>query len=66
LDSRLSTYNAGALPLEPHLQSILLWLIWRWDLMNYLYGLTSNQDPPSLQVARITGVSHKNQAISHY
>jgi hypothetical protein len=35
-------YKAGALPLEPHLQPILLWLFWRWGLKNYLPGLTSN------------------------
>jgi hypothetical protein len=42
----------GALLLEPHLQSILLWLFWRWDLENYLPGLASNQ------ITRIMGVSH--------
>jgi hypothetical protein len=25
--------------LESHLQSMLLWLFWRWGLMNYLCGL---------------------------
>jgi predicted naringenin-chalcone synthase len=32
LNSGLQVYKVGALPLEPHLQSILLWLFWRWDL----------------------------------
>jgi hypothetical protein len=38
--------NSGlpALLLEPYLQSILFWLFWRWDLTNYLPGLTSNCD----------------------
>jgi hypothetical protein len=30
LSSRLCAYKAGALSLETHLQSILLWLFWRW------------------------------------
>jgi hypothetical protein len=29
----------SVLPLELHLQSILLWLFWRWDLANNLPGL---------------------------
>jgi hypothetical protein len=29
LNSRLHTCKAGSLPLEPNLQSILLWLFWR-------------------------------------
>jgi hypothetical protein len=41
-DSGLCACKAGALPLEPHLQSILLWLFWRWGLRNYLPGLVSN------------------------
>jgi hypothetical protein len=42
--------------LESHLQSILLWLFWRWCLPNYLPRLASNHDHPnlSLPVARIT------------
>jgi hypothetical protein len=30
LNSRLSTCKAGTLPLEPHLQYILLCLFWKW------------------------------------
>jgi hypothetical protein len=30
LNSGLHDCKAGALPLEPHLQSILLWLFWTW------------------------------------
>jgi hypothetical protein len=30
LNSGLCTRKAGALPLEPHLQVIVLWLFWRW------------------------------------
>jgi hypothetical protein len=25
----------------------LLWLFWRWGLVNYLPGLNSNLDPPN-------------------
>jgi hypothetical protein len=49
--------------LEPHLQSILLLLFWRWGLINYLPRLVSNCYPPTVsQVARITGVSHQHLA----
>jgi hypothetical protein len=37
----LCTWKAGAVLLEPPLQSILLCLFWRWGLMNYLPGLAS-------------------------
>jgi hypothetical protein len=33
---------------EPHRQSILLWLFWKWDLANYLPRLALNHDPPDL------------------
>jgi hypothetical protein len=29
-------------PLEPHLQSILFWLFWRWGLLSYLPRLVLN------------------------
>jgi hypothetical protein len=52
--------------LAPHLPSILLWLFWRWGLVNYLPGLTLNLDPilpiSASQVARIIGVSHQHPA----
>jgi hypothetical protein len=35
---RASHLHAGALLLEPCLQSILLWFFWRWGLMNCLLG----------------------------
>jgi hypothetical protein len=41
----------GTLPLEPHLQSILLWLFWRLCLANYLPGITTNLDPPNLSLS---------------
>jgi hypothetical protein len=33
-------FRAGAQPLEPYLQFILLWLFWRWDLVNYFSEVT--------------------------
>jgi hypothetical protein len=39
LNSGLHNYKASALLLKPSLWSILLWLFWRWGLMNYLPGL---------------------------
>jgi hypothetical protein len=50
LNSGLCTCKAAALALEPLLQSILLWLFWRWGLMNYLLGMALNQDPPYLSL----------------
>jgi hypothetical protein len=40
--------SAGTLALGPHLQSILLWLFWRQDLMNCLPWLDLNCDPLDL------------------
>jgi hypothetical protein len=48
LSASIHTCKAGALLLKPHLQSILLWLFWRWDLVNYLPRLASNCNPPNL------------------
>jgi hypothetical protein len=40
-----------ALPLESHLQSILLcFIFWRWVLLNYMPGPVSNHDPPDLSL----------------
>jgi hypothetical protein len=48
LNSGLCSCKAGILPLEPLLQSILLWLFWRLGLMNYLPTLALNCNPPDL------------------
>jgi hypothetical protein len=53
LNSGLLTYKAGAQLLEPHLQSILHWLSWRWALSNYLPRLASNLDSPNLSLPNI-------------
>jgi hypothetical protein len=50
LNIGLHAYKAGTLLLEPHFQSILLWLFWRWGLVNYLPRLASNLDPPDLNL----------------
>jgi hypothetical protein len=50
-NSGLYTCKAGVLLLEPHLQSIFLWLIWRWGLENYLLSLALNCKPPDLILA---------------
>jgi hypothetical protein len=34
LNSGLHTFKAEPLLLKPHFQSILLWLFWRWSLVN--------------------------------
>jgi hypothetical protein len=52
LNSGLCTCKPGALPIDPHLQSILLWLFWRWGLENYFTGLASNCNPPDLSLPR--------------
>jgi hypothetical protein len=43
LQSRCST-------LEPHLQSIWLWLFWRWDLENYFPRLALNCSSSNLSL----------------
>jgi hypothetical protein len=50
LNLGLGVCKAGALLLEPCLQSILLWLFQRWGLQNYLPRLASNFDPPDLSL----------------
>jgi hypothetical protein len=44
LNSGLCPCKAGAVPVESHLQSMLVWLFWRWSLWNYLPRLVSNSD----------------------
>jgi hypothetical protein len=63
LNSGLCICKAGTLLLEPHLQSILLWWFWRWDLerticpgwpWNLIHLISV------CWVARITGLSHRH------
>jgi hypothetical protein len=46
---RASHLQSRSLLLDPHLQSILLWLIWKWDLTNYL-PVASTCDSPDLSL----------------
>jgi hypothetical protein len=39
--------KAGVPPLEPHLQSIFAQIILEMGLLNYLFGLASNYNPPN-------------------
>jgi hypothetical protein len=68
LTSGLYTCKAGNLLLEPHLQSILRWLFWRWGLLNYLPRLawlgTLILQISASQVARITGVSQTGACLN--
>jgi hypothetical protein len=47
--------------LEPHLQSILLWLFWKWGPKHYCPGWPQTSILPILasQEARVTGVTHR-------
>jgi hypothetical protein len=58
LNSGFHFCKAGALPLEPHLQSILVWLFWKWG-SHYLPRLASNCHSSDLSFpsSRITGES---------
>jgi hypothetical protein len=58
-NSGLCVYKAGILLLEPHPKSIflylfiyfsMLWLFWRWSLMNYLPRLALNHNPSDLSL----------------
>jgi hypothetical protein len=42
-------HKAGTLLLS-HDQSILLWLFWKWGLINYLFGQALNHDSPHLSL----------------
>jgi hypothetical protein len=55
LNSGLCAYKVDTVMLEPHLQSILLWLFWRWKSHRLFAqaGLSS-----AFHIARITGMSH--------
>jgi hypothetical protein len=61
LNSGFRICKAGAVPLEPQLQSISVWLLWRWCISNYLPGLAWPETEIlwilTSQVARITDVA---------
>jgi hypothetical protein len=60
LNLKFHACKAGALPYEPHLQSVLLWLFWRWGSLELFAwnGLNLDFSDLSYQVARIAGMSH--------
>jgi hypothetical protein len=60
LNSGLCICKAGALLLQPYLQSIFLRLFWRWCLKNF--SQASLPISASQQSSKITGVSHWCQA----
>jgi hypothetical protein len=43
----------------------LLWLFWRWGLLNYLTGLTLNCDSPNLSLPNSYDYRHKPLASRH-
>jgi hypothetical protein len=47
--------------LEPHLQSILLCLFWRWGLANSLPWQASNLNPPNFSLLSSYNYRHKPQ-----
>jgi hypothetical protein len=65
LNSRLCTCKAGALLLEPHPQSILLWLFWRLSLTNYLAGLALNCDPLNFSLPSSWDHRHESPVLSN-
>jgi hypothetical protein len=66
LEFKLRTLHckASTLPLEPHLQSILVWLFWRWCFVNCLLGWSQTVilQISASQVVRITDMSHWHQS----
>jgi hypothetical protein len=64
LNSGLHTCKTGAVPLKPHLQSILLWLFWRGGIGNYLTRLASPQSSQS-QPPKHVGVQVRNSSVCY-
>jgi hypothetical protein len=66
LNSGFHNCKAVTLPLEPHLQSILLWLFWRWGFWNYLPGLALNRNPPDLSLPSSWCPAQNNPIINSF
>jgi hypothetical protein len=56
-------YKVGALRLKPPLQSVLLWLFWRWGLVTPDGPRALNLPLSTSQATRIIGMSHQHPAI---
>jgi hypothetical protein len=63
----LCTCKASSLLHDPHLQSILLWLFWRWNLETVCLGWPQTLILPisAFQEASMTGVSHWSLAYKY-
>jgi hypothetical protein len=51
----------NTLLLEPHLQSVLLWLFWEWGSPKLF--AQAGFEPKSSEVVRINGVSHQHPFV---
>jgi hypothetical protein len=65
LNSGLHTCKAGVLLIEPHLQSIFIWLFWRWSSQTVCpcWPWTVILLISASRVARMTGMSHCPPAL---
>jgi hypothetical protein len=65
LELRASHLQSRCCTLEPHLQSVLLWLFWKWGLSVCLgWPWTLTLWISAFQVARITSKSHQCLALA--
>jgi hypothetical protein len=54
-DQGLHACKAGTLPLDKYHQSRLLWLFWRWSLLDSLGMLVWKHNPPDLRSQPLQG-----------
>jgi hypothetical protein len=64
LNSGLHTWKAGALPHKPHLQSVLLWLFWRWGTHKLFVQASLNCNPPDLSLPNRWYYRHEPLVLS--
>jgi hypothetical protein len=65
LNAKLCAGKAGALHLVPHLQAILLWLIWRWRSPELFAWASLSHDPPDLSLPNSWNYRHKLPLPEH-